>query len=75
MINEIQKDAQARMTKSIEALRHDLVKVRTGRATTALVDHLKVNYYGSDVPLSTFTVSRGALADEMPASLYSLPVV
>ena len=52
MINEIQKDAQARMTKSIEALRHDLVKVRTGRATTALVDHLKVNYYGSDVPLS-----------------------
>ena len=52
MINEIQKDAQARMAKSIDALRHDLVKVRTGRATTALVDHLKVNYYGSDVPLS-----------------------
>ena len=52
MINEIHKDAQTRMTKSIEALRHDLVKVRTGRASTALVDHLKVNYYGSDVPLS-----------------------
>ena len=52
MINDIHTDAQARMNKSIEALRHDLVKVRTGRASTALVDHLKVNYYGSDVPLS-----------------------
>ena len=52
MINEIKKDAQTRMTKSIEALRHDLTKVRTGRATAALVDHLKVNYYGSDMPLT-----------------------
>jgi ribosome recycling factor len=49
---EIKKDAQARMHKSVEALRHTLVKVRTGRASTALVEHLKVNYYGSDVPLS-----------------------
>ena len=52
MLNEIKKDAQARMTKSIEALRHDLTKLRTGRATSALVDHLKVNYYGSDMPLT-----------------------
>ncbi|MCJ0826047.1 ribosome recycling factor [Luteimonas sp. 50] len=52
MINEIQNDAQARMAKSIDALRHTLVKVRTGRASTALVEHIKVNYYGSDVPLS-----------------------
>ena len=52
MLKEIQKDAQTRMNKSIESLRHDLTKVRTGRASTALVDHLKVNYYGSDVPLS-----------------------
>src|SRR5688500_889888 len=52
MINEIKKDAQARMHKSVEALRHDLTKVRTGRASTALVEHLKVNYYGSDMPLS-----------------------
>ena len=52
MLNDIKKDAQARMTKSIEALRHALIKVRTGRASTALVEHLKVNYYGSDVPLS-----------------------
>ena len=52
MINDIQNDAQTRMAKSVEALRHTLVKVRTGRASTALVDHIKVNYYGSDVPLS-----------------------
>ena len=52
MLNEIKQDAQARMQKSIEALRNTLGKVRTGRATTALVDHLKVNYYGSDMPLT-----------------------
>ncbi|CAA9301596.1 MAG: Ribosome recycling factor [uncultured Lysobacter sp.] len=52
MLNDIKKDAQARMAKSVEAFRHDLQKVRTGRASTALVDHLKVNYYGSDMPLT-----------------------
>ena len=52
MLNDIKKDAQARMAKSIDALRHTLVKGRTGRASTALVEHLRVNYYGSDVPLS-----------------------
>ena len=61
MINDIQNDAQNRMAKSVEALRHTLVKVRTGRASTALVDHLKVNYYGSDVPLSQ--VASVAVAD------------
>lgn len=52
MLNDIKKDAQTRMHKSVEALRHDLTKVRTGRASTAIVEHLKVNYYGSDMPLS-----------------------
>lgn len=52
MIKDTHKDAQTRMHKSVEALRHNLVKVRTGRATTALVDHIKVQSYGSDVPLS-----------------------
>ena len=52
MLNEIKKDAQTRMAKSVEAFRHTLIKIRTGRASTALVDHLKVNYYGSDMPLS-----------------------
>ena len=52
MLNEIKKDAQDRMAKSVEALRHNLVKVRTGRANAGLVDSIKVNYYGSDMPLS-----------------------
>ena len=52
MLNEIKKDAQARMGKSIDALRHALVKVRTGRANAGLVDSIKVNYYGSEMPLS-----------------------
>ena len=52
MLNDIQKDAQTRMAKSVEAFRHDLTKVRTGRASTALVDHLKVNYYGAEMPLT-----------------------
>ena len=61
MLNDIKKDAAARMQKSVEAFRHELTKVRTGRATTALVDHLKVNYYGSDMPLSQ--VATIAVAD------------
>ncbi|GAB3344927.1 MULTISPECIES: ribosome recycling factor [Marilutibacter] len=52
MLNEINQDAKTRMNKSVEALRQDLTKVRTGRASTALVDGLKVNYYGSDMPLT-----------------------
>lgn len=52
MLNQIKNDAKTRMGKSVDALRHDLAKVRTGRASTALVEHLKVNYYGSEVPLS-----------------------
>jgi ribosome recycling factor len=52
MINNIKQDAQTRMAKSVEALKHELQTLRTGRASTALVDHLRVNYYGSETPLS-----------------------
>ena len=46
------KDAKSRMDKSIELLRQELVKIRTGKATTALLDGIKVDYYGSLAPLS-----------------------
>ena len=46
MLNEIKKDAATRMARSVDGFRQELTKLRTGRATTALVDHLKVNYYG-----------------------------
>ncbi len=52
MLNDIKKDAQTRMAKCVESLRHNLTKLRTGRASASLVDHLKINYYGSDMPLS-----------------------
>jgi len=52
MLNPIKQDAQTRMTKSVDALKHELQRLRTGRASTALVEHLKISYYGSDVPLS-----------------------
>ncbi len=51
MIDDILKDAKTRMAKSVETLRHDLTKVRTGRAHTSLLDHIMVDYYGSEVPL------------------------
>jgi ribosome recycling factor len=52
MIKEIIKDAGVRMGKSLESLRQSLVKVRTGRAHPSLLDHLVVDYYGSEVPIS-----------------------
>jgi ribosome recycling factor len=52
MLNDIKNDAQTRMGKSIDSLKHDLTRIRTGRASTALVDGIKVPYYGSDMPLT-----------------------
>ena len=52
MIDEINKDAGVRMGKSVEALKQALGKVRTGRAHPSLLDHLTVDYYGSDVPIT-----------------------
>ena len=52
MIDDIKNDAEERMGKSVEALGHELAKVRTGRAHPSLLDHIRVDYYGSEVPLS-----------------------
>lgn len=52
MIDDIKTDAATRMGKSVEALVHELAKVRTGRAHPSLLDHIRVDYYGSEVPLS-----------------------
>jgi ribosome recycling factor len=51
MLAEIQKDARSRMTKSLDALRHELAKIRTGRAHPSLLEHVLVDYYGSEVPI------------------------
>jgi ribosome recycling factor len=52
MIDDIKEDAAGRMAKSVESLRENLAKVRTGRAHPSLLDHLTVSYYGAEVPLT-----------------------
>ena len=52
MVDDIRRDTETRMAKSVEALRHELGKIRTGRAHARLLDHVTVSYYGSDVPLN-----------------------
>jgi ribosome recycling factor len=51
MIADIKKSAEDKMKKSLEALKTDLMKVRTGRAHTGILDHVMVDYYGSPVPV------------------------
>ena len=51
MINDIKKDAETRMQKSIEALKSELSKIRTGRAHPSLLNHITIDYYGSEVPI------------------------
>lgn len=52
MIDEIIKDAEERMGKSVESFRSDLTKIRTGRAHPSLLDHITIEYYGAATPLS-----------------------
>jgi ribosome recycling factor len=51
MIEDVKKDAAERMAKCVAALRNELKRLRTGRASTSLLEHIRVDYYGSDVPL------------------------
>ena len=61
MLDDIKADAKTRMGKSIESLKYDLVRLRSARASTALVDNIKVPYYGADMPLAQ--VATVGLAD------------
>jgi ribosome recycling factor len=51
MIADVKKTAEQKMKKTIETLRNDLAKIRTGRAHTGLLDHVQVDYYGTPTPL------------------------
>ncbi len=61
MISDVKKSAEQKMMKSVDALKADLGKVRTGRAHTGLLDHIHVDYYGSMMPLTQ--VANVTLAD------------
>lgn len=52
MVNDIINDATQRMRKALEALKHDLSRIRTGRAHVSLLDQVSVNYYGNQVPIA-----------------------
>src|SRR5260370_42362494 len=66
-IGEIRKTATEKMGKSVDTLSHDLAKVRTGRAHTGLIDHLRVDYYGSEMPINQ--VANVTLADARTISI------
>jgi len=51
MLDDVKKDARERMAKCVQNFQADLKKLRTGRAHPSLIEHLKVDYYGSEVPL------------------------
>ncbi len=78
MIEDLKKDAVARMGKSIETLKDEMSKIRTGRAHVSLLDQIKINYYGNEVPLAqaaTVSVSDARTLSVQPWEKAMIPVV
>ena len=78
MIKDIQANARDRMQKAVETLRKDLQAIRTGRASPALVDHIRVDYYGASTPinqLGTVTVPEARLIVIQPWDRKSLGAI
>jgi ribosome recycling factor len=78
MVDDISKDAEDGMKKAIEAFKRDLAKVRTGRASTAMLDGIKVDYYGTPTPVnqvSTVTVVDARLISVKPWEKSMVPVI
>ncbi len=78
MIEDIKKDAKERMNKSLDSLKQELAKLRTGRAHPSLLEHIHVDYYGSDVPLNqvaSVTVSDPRTLAVQPWEQKMVPVV
>ena len=78
MIEEIYRNADSRMKKSIEGIKQDLAKIRTGRATPALLDHVIIDYYGSSVPVAqaaTVGVADSRTLSIQPWEKNMIPVI
>ena len=78
MIDDLKKDAEIRMGKSIDALKHELSKLRTGRAHPGLLEHITVDYYGSQVPLSqvaNISVADARMLNVTPWEKPMVPVI
>lgn len=78
MSNDIKQDAEARMHKAVESLRHEMSKIRTGRATPAILDHVRVDYYGSMTPLNqvaSISVADARMLNVAPFEKTMMPVI
>ena len=78
MIDDLKKSATARMHKSADTLKDALAKLRTGRAHTSILDHLRVDYYGSQVPLNqvaNVTAADGRTLTITPWEKQMIPVI
>ena len=60
-ISEIQKQTEYKMNRTVETLREDFIKIRTGRASTGFLDHVMVDYYGTMTPINQ--VAQVGVAD------------
>lgn len=78
MLNDITTDAEEGMKKAVEAFKRDLAKVRTGRATTAMLDGVRVDYYGTPTPVNqvaSVTVVDARLISIKPWEKSMIPII
>jgi ribosome recycling factor len=78
MINDIKQEALTRMKKSIEAFKSELLKIRTGRAHVSLLNHIMVDFYGSEVPIgqaANLTVEDARTLAVTPWDKSMVPVI
>jgi ribosome recycling factor len=78
MISDVKKSAEQRMRKSVEALRDEFRRLRTGRASTALLEHITIEYYGTQVPINqaaTVVVEDARTLAVSPWEKQMVPVV
>jgi ribosome recycling factor len=78
MLDEILQEVKASMEKALEALRRDLAAIRTGRASTAMLEHVRVEYYGNQTPLNqvaTLSVPEPRLITIKPWEQKMIPVI
>lgn len=78
MLNEIKKDAEQRMNKTVNSTQDEMARIRTGRATTALLDHVTVDYYGTATPINqvaTVSIADARTLNVQPWEKHMLPVI
>jgi len=78
MSNDIKQDAATRMQKAVESLQHEMTKIRTGRASPAILDHVRVDYYGSMTPLNqvaSISVADARMLTVVPFEKTMMPVI